>query len=55
MRIDRLVVGRAHLGVRLEVKVGQRVLIGHYVGITVKIDGQDVVLMKEGEIAWVEQ
>lgn len=40
--------------VPLEVQVGQRVLIGHYVGITVKIDGADIVLMKEEEIAWVE-
>lgn len=41
--------------VPLEVKIGQRVLIGHYAGNTVKIDGEDVVLMKEEEIAWVEQ
>lgn len=40
--------------VPLEVKVGQRVLIGHYAGNTVKIDGEDVVLMKEQEIAWVD-
>lgn len=36
--------------VPLEVQVGQRVLLGHYAGNTVKVNGEEFVLMKEGEI-----
>lgn len=33
-----------------EVKVGDRVLIGSFAGSTFKVDGEPVVLIKEGEI-----
>lgn len=35
------------------VKAGDRVLIGHYGGTTVKVDGEDVVLLKEEELLGV--
>lgn len=34
----------------LEVKVGDKVLFGKYSGTEVKIDGQDVIVMKEDEL-----
>lgn len=38
-------------GVRpLDVKVGERVLFGKYSGQTVKVDGQELLVMKEEDI-----
>jgi chaperonin GroES len=34
----------------MEVKVGQKVLIGKYSGTEVKIDGQEYTILKQGEI-----
>ena len=36
--------------VALDVKVGDRVLFGKWSGTEVKIDGQDVLIMKESDI-----
>ncbi|MDR3495850.1 MAG: co-chaperone GroES [Ancalomicrobiaceae bacterium] len=36
--------------VALEVKAGDRVLFGKWSGTEVKIDGQDLLIMKEGDI-----
>ena len=36
-----------------EVKKGQKVLIGKYSGTEVKIDGEDVLIMKESDILGV--
>jgi chaperonin GroES len=37
----------------LDVKVGDRVLFGKWSGTEVKIDGEDVLIMKEGDIMGV--
>jgi chaperonin GroES len=38
-------------GVRtLDVKVGDKVLFGQYAGSTVKIDGEELLIMKESDI-----
>jgi chaperonin GroES len=37
----------------LEVKVGDQVLFGKYSGTEIKIDGQDVLIMKEEDILGV--
>ena len=34
----------------LDVKVGDKVLFGKYSGTEVKVDGQDVIVMKEDEL-----
>jgi chaperonin GroES len=39
--------GRIH---PLDVKVGDRVLFGKWSGTEIKVDGQDVVIMKEADI-----
>ena len=38
---------------KLEVKVGDRVLFGKYSGQTVKVDGQEVLVMREEDIMGV--
>ncbi|MDR3390234.1 MAG: co-chaperone GroES [Sulfuriferula sp.] len=37
----------------LDVKVGDRVLFGKYAGQTVKVDGEDVLVMREEDIMGV--
>ena len=37
----------------LDVKVGDKVLFGQYAGSTVKIDGDELMIMKESEICAV--
>ena len=39
--------------VRLDVKVGDKVLFGKWSGTEVKIDGEDLVIMKESDIMGV--
>lgn len=39
----------------LEVKVGEKVLFGKYAGQTVKVDGEEVLVMREDEILAVVQ
>ena len=39
----------------LEVKVGDKVLFGKYSGIEVKVEGTDLVIMKEDEILGIFQ
>lgn len=34
----------------LDVKVGDKVLFGQYAGSTVKVDGEELLIMKEAEI-----
>ncbi|MDF1821559.1 MAG: co-chaperone GroES [Alcanivoracaceae bacterium] len=34
----------------LDVKVGDKVIFGQYAGNTVKVDGEDLLIMSEGEI-----
>jgi len=34
----------------LDVKVGDKVLFGQYAGSTVKVDGEELLMMKESEI-----
>lgn len=34
----------------LQVKVGDKVLFGKYAGTTVKVDGQDVLIMREEDV-----
>jgi chaperonin GroES len=34
----------------LDVKVGDKVLFGQYAGSTVKVDGEELLIMKESEI-----
>lgn len=34
----------------LDVKVGDKVLFGQYAGSTVKVDGEELLIMSEGEI-----
>ena len=41
--------------VALDVKVGDRVLFGKYAGQTVKVDGQEVLVMREEDIMGVIQ
>jgi chaperonin GroES len=42
--------GKLH---RLDVKVGDRVLFGKWSGTEIKIDGEDLVVMKESDIMGV--
>ena len=39
----------------LDVKVGDRILFGKYAGQTVKVDGQEVLVMREEDIMGVLQ
>ena len=39
--------------IALDVKVGDRVLFGKYAGQTVKVDGQEVMVMREEDIMGV--
>ena len=39
--------------IALDVKVGDRVLFGKWSGTEVKIDGEDLIIMKEGDIMGV--
>ena len=39
--------------VALDVKVGDRILFGKYAGQTVKVDGQEVLVMREEDIMGV--
>ncbi len=41
--------------IALDVKVGDRVLFGKYAGQTVKVDGQEVLVMREEDIMGVVQ
>jgi chaperonin GroES len=43
---------RDHKGslIQLDVKVGDRVLFGKYAGQTVKVDGQELLVMREEDI-----
>ena len=41
--------------IALDVKVGDRVLFGKYAGQTVKVDGQEVLVMREEDIMGVLQ
>ena len=41
--------------IALDVKVGDRVLFGKYAGQAVKVDGQEVLVMREEEIMGVLQ
>lgn len=36
--------------ISMDVKVGQRVLFGKYAGQTIKVDGQEVLVMREEDI-----
>ena len=38
---------------RLDVKVGDRILFGKYAGQTVKVDGQELLVMREEDIMGV--
>ena len=41
-------------GVRaLDVKVGDKVLFGQYAGSTVKVDGEELLIMKESDVLGV--
>lgn len=41
-------------GVRpLDVKVGEKVLFGQYAGQTVKVDGEELLIMKEADVLGV--
>ena len=40
---------------KMDVKVGDRVLFGKYAGQTVKVDGQEVLVMREEDIMGVLQ
>lgn len=52
-----IAVGNGQLsdnGVRpLDVKVGDKVLFGQYAGQTVKVDGEDLLIMKESDVLGV--
>ncbi len=52
-----LAVGNGQItenGVRpLEVKVGDKVLFGQYAGQTVKVDGEELLIMKESDVLGV--
>ncbi|POP89271.1 co-chaperone GroES, partial [Pseudomonas syringae] len=41
--------------IALDVKVGDRVLFGKYAGKSVKVDGQEVLVMREEDIMAVVQ
>ena len=41
--------------IALDVKVGDRVLFGKYAGQTVKVDGQEVLVMREEDLMGVVQ
>ena len=41
--------------IKMDVKVGDRVLFGKYSGQTVKVDGQEVLVMREEDIMGVLQ
>ncbi len=48
-------VGKGSLGENgkirpLDVQVGDKVLFGQYAGTTVKVDGEELLIMKEGDI-----
>jgi chaperonin GroES len=46
---------RERQGRSLDVKAGDRVLFGKWSGTEVKIDGQDLLIMKESDIMGVRQ
>ena len=51
-------VGQGKLGedgnrIKLDVKVGEKVLYGKYAGTEIKIDGEDFLLMREDDILGV--
>lgn len=51
-------VGQGKIGddgkrVKLEVKVGDKVLYGKYAGTEIKVDGDDLLLMREDDILGV--
>lgn len=52
-----LAVGNGQItdnGVRaLDVKVGDKVLFGQYAGSTVKVDGEELLMMKEADVLGV--
>lgn len=52
-----IAVGNGQLsdnGVRpLDVKVGDKVLFGQYAGQTVKVDGEELLIMKESDVLGV--
>lgn len=52
-----LAVGNGQItenGVRpLEIKVGDKVLFGQYAGQTVKVDGEELLIMKESDVLGV--
>lgn len=52
-----LAVGNGQItenGVRpLEVKVGDKVLFGQYAGQTIKVDGEELLIMKESDVLGV--
>ena len=37
----------------LDVKVGDKVLFGQYAGSTVKVDGEELLIMKESDVLGV--
>ncbi|MDZ5454803.1 co-chaperone GroES [Labrys sp. ZIDIC5] len=39
--------------VELDVKVGDRILFGKWSGTEIKVDGQDLLIMKEGDVLGV--
>src|SRR5450759_3719945 len=39
----------------IDLKVGDRVLFGKYSGQTVKVEGEELIVMKEGEITWQQK
>lgn len=39
----------------LDVQVGDKVLFGQYAGTTVKVDGEELLIMKEGDILAILQ
>ncbi len=53
-------VGQGKLGedgkrIKLDVKVGDKVLYGKYAGTEIKIDGEDFLLMREDDILGIVQ
>jgi chaperonin GroES len=53
-------VGKGSLGENgkirpLDVQVGDKVLFGQYAGTTVKVDGEELLIMKEGDILAILQ
>ena len=45
-----LAVGPGSEDVKMEVEVGDRVIYSKYAGTEVKIDGQEVIVIKQGDI-----